>query len=913
VECLDEQAVLAFVAGNLDGVDRRRTEQHLDGCPECLAVVAEMGRLATGSGRPSIIDPLGAISSPSASARYEIGEEIARGGMGRIHAAFDRRLGRRVALKRLLTADAGLARRFAREVALTARLQHPAIVPIYDSGTLDDGTPFYAMRLITGRTLDRAAAEASRPEARLALLPAVMSAIEAVAYAHEEGVVHRDLKPQNVLVGPFGEAVVLDWGLAKDLGRPDEDDPQAPSASGPALSVSASELERVDGATMRLLRSAAESGATTHAGDVLGTLGYMAPEQLAGQPADERADVHGLGALLYHVLAGGPPRRRATEPLRPLDEVAPGLPVDLVAIVHRALAADRQTRYASARELADDLRRFQAGRLVEAHRYTTGELVRRWLRRHRAAVAVATVAVAVVALLAGLAIHRIVDARATAEAERGHAETQRDAAAGLVDFVLNDLRARLETVGRIDVLRGVGAEVSSYYDRVPAPPGPAGAAEWARRAKALTILGDAATAGGDLAAAERWFRAGLDDLRKAAALVPDDVTDEGICQSLMRIGDVRRAAGDLDQAHRAYEDCAILASPRARPDGRPRWRQLLASSRHNQALVAQSRGSLAAARPLLEASRDLAAQADDARLRYVIQHDLGRLLLDLGELDAARVAYAANLATARAAHQAKPDDAESQHDLASSLIDLANLDLLANQLERAEAAFTEGRGLILALTVRDPQNMEWQRSLALAENKLGEVAFARPDYPRALEHMRASLAIDARLSAADPQNVNLLRDVGVDESTVAEVEKGLRHPAVARAGFLRARAAFEQALALSPTSLLLQNDVAVVLADLGQVYIEPDRAAARAALDRAQALRRKLFAADDTPTERRQLAEVLLLYLDLPTQGAEAANRARIAEAHRLLEPLRGQAAKDMEIERVIDEVDRAWTRLGRP
>ena len=340
---------------------------------------------------------------------YAVEGEFARGGMGRILSARDRRLGRTVALKELQAVASPDARRFVREALVTARLQHPAIVPIYEAGRWPDGVPFYAMKLVTGRSLDALIRAAEGGLAgRLALLPHLLAVAEAVAYAHGQHIVHRDLKPANVLVGAFGETVVVDWGLAKDLGAPAtaDDDPAAVVGSG-------------------------GGGDDTVVGTVLGTPVYMAPEQARGQAVDERADVYALGAMLYYLLAGAPPRSgttvrevlaaAASERPRPVAEREPDAPPDLVAIVDKAMELQADRRYPTARELAEDLRRFQTGQLVSAHRYSPGELVRRWVRQHRAAVTVAAVlGLALAAAVAGgfLAVRR--QAR-IAEAERDRA------------------------------------------------------------------------------------------------------------------------------------------------------------------------------------------------------------------------------------------------------------------------------------------------------------------------------------------------------------------------------------------------------------------------------------------------------------------------------------------------------------
>jgi serine/threonine protein kinase len=324
--------------------------------------------------------PLPAVESD----RYVLEREIGSGGMGRVFAASDLRLERPVAIKMLRVRDAGLIARFEREVKLAARLQHPGVVPVYDAGFWPSGEPYLVMKLVLGQSFGRVIRDAETPADRLALLPHVLVAAEAVAYAHDQGVVHRDLKPINILVGAFGETIVLDWGLAKDLRGVVDDQAVAPSIP------------------------AAPSGADTVAGAVLGTPSYMAPEQAAGRPVDARADVYALGAILYHVLAGTAPHPpsivRPNEPPRPaavpLSELETWLPPDLRAIVEKAMAADPQSRYPTAFELAEDLRRFQAGQLVGARSYSRATRAARFVGRHPVAT-VAAVAAAAIALLAG--------------------------------------------------------------------------------------------------------------------------------------------------------------------------------------------------------------------------------------------------------------------------------------------------------------------------------------------------------------------------------------------------------------------------------------------------------------------------------------------------------------------------------
>jgi len=340
--------------------------------------------------------------------RYQSAGEHARGGLGRVIRARDRALGRTVAVKELLTPSAGGEARFVREALITARLQHPGVVPVHEAGRWPSGEPYYVMKLISGRSLKDMIAERARLEDRLALLPTVIAVAKTIAYAHSEGIIHRDIKPANVMIGEFGETVVVDWGIAKDrratTGEADE----------PA---------------------AAASGALATAG-VLGTPAYMPPEQARGEEVDERADVYALGALLYELLAGRAPyagedstsviERVLAGPPAEVDVLAPGAPAELVAIVEAAMARDRNDRYPDARQLADDLERFQTGQLVSAHRYSTMTLMRRWTARHRAAVAAAVVTVAAIAIAGGLAFRSVVRERNLARAESEAASTARD-------------------------------------------------------------------------------------------------------------------------------------------------------------------------------------------------------------------------------------------------------------------------------------------------------------------------------------------------------------------------------------------------------------------------------------------------------------------------------------------------------
>jgi serine/threonine-protein kinase len=348
---------------------------------------------------------------PEARERYTLSRLHATGGIGRVWLAHDDSLGRDVALKELRperAAQPAVWARFLREARITGQLEHPGIVPIYEVGRRpDDQGPFYTMRFVRGRTLAEAAAsyhqkrgrgEAGPLELR-ELLTAFVGICNAVAYAHSRGVLHRDLKPQNVVLGDYGEVIVLDWGLARLLGQPDGD----------------------GDAGLRPVAVEAEGGGTMQ-GQVLGTPAYMSPEQAEGRldrlgPA---TDVYGLGAILYEILTGRAPFTGADtiailrqvvhdSPARPRSVVA-RTPAALEAVCLKALTKQPAERYASAKELAGEVQQWLAGEPVAAYREPWTVRAGRWVKRHR--VLVTSAAAAGLVSLIGLAVVLGLQARA---------------------------------------------------------------------------------------------------------------------------------------------------------------------------------------------------------------------------------------------------------------------------------------------------------------------------------------------------------------------------------------------------------------------------------------------------------------------------------------------------------------------
>jgi tetratricopeptide (TPR) repeat protein len=353
--------------------------------------------------------------------RYEIEGELARGGMGAIHSVVDRDLRRRIAMKVALavggdakSADAIEADRLARfldEAQITGQLDHPGIVPVHELGLDGSGRVYFTMRLVRGRELGKIFELARRGEegwTQPRALNVLLRVCEAIAYAHSKGVVHRDLKPSNVMVGRFGEVYVMDWGLAKVLGRAEAAIPR-----GPRLS---------DGPTPPLM---------TAAGDVMGTPAYMSPEQARGENdcVDERTDVYAVGAILYQFLAGHAPYGDSKDrqhgrstwlslldgPPTSLRALRVDLPPELVAICERAMERDLSRRYQDISSLAADLNAWLEGRVVRAYETGAWAEARKWVRRNRA-LSIASAA-AILILIGGTITSSLLYVRASDNAE----------------------------------------------------------------------------------------------------------------------------------------------------------------------------------------------------------------------------------------------------------------------------------------------------------------------------------------------------------------------------------------------------------------------------------------------------------------------------------------------------------------
>jgi eukaryotic-like serine/threonine-protein kinase len=404
---------------------------------ECLAQIADpqldasLARVGAGStehdGDPDRTATYSVGTATSDGQRFRVLRPHARGGLGEVFVALDAELHREVALKQILEkhADDPVSRqRFVAEAEITGGLEHPGVVPVYGLGTYDGGRPYYAMRFIKGDSLKEAidhfhshrslhspapvvgegqggGAGDSRDLELRKLLRRFLDICNAIDYAHSRGVIHRDIKPANVIVGKHGETLVVDWGLAKPLGRVEPG---------------------TDSGERTLMLSSASGSTDTLPGSALGTPAYMSPEQARGEldRLGPQSDVYGLGATLYCLLTGRPPYEGEDigELLRKVQrgDVLPPRTLDaaidraLEAVCLKAMALQPEDRYATCRALADDVERWMADEPVSAWREPLLLRARRWARRNRTAVA--SLAAGVLVALAGTATVLAVQTRA---------------------------------------------------------------------------------------------------------------------------------------------------------------------------------------------------------------------------------------------------------------------------------------------------------------------------------------------------------------------------------------------------------------------------------------------------------------------------------------------------------------------
>lgn len=644
-----------------------------------------------------------------------------------------------------------------------------------------------------GSLVDWAAAAGGLAEIPLPVrLELVAEVAEALAAAHSVGILHKDVKPENVLVAidrdgrPRAQLTDFGIGLLTEEGK-----------------------LGLEGITV--LGFTGTSSPTESSGS--GTVRYMAPELLEGKPASIQADVYSLGVVLYQMVAGDFSRALAPGWQRDVEDEL--LAEDLADLVD----GRPERRPASATEVAERLRSLEARRAAreaEGRAREAAEAARlaleRAQRRRKVATVVAAAALVVLAVV-GVLAYRERQARRTADLRQRQAED-------LIEFMLVDLRQKLQPVGRLEILEGVGAKAMDYFAAVPE--GELSDAELARRSQALYQIGDVRVQQGRMAEAIPPFE---ESLRLAKALADRDPDDPqrlfDLAQSHFWLGSAHRKQGDLDAARAQFMSYFDLALRLVQQEPAKReWNMELAYAYTNLGAVQEAQGDLAAATQSVQRSVDIKRRLvvggpESSDLQASLANGLSwlaRVLEKQGDLRGALAAYRQERVLRARLASDQPDDAAARYLLAGNASHLADVRLALGQPRAALTHLAEMRSLLQDLTSLDPDNQEWRRNLAVCNRQAGQAHLALREPKAAEVALKTAQALFAELPAEGLASFDWQRDLGW-------IEVDLAAAALARGDNAAASARAERSLARLAPLLTKKPDDRLTLSLLGHAHL----------------------------------------------------------------------------------------------
>jgi serine/threonine-protein kinase len=790
-----------------------------------LAAVADpvvqqtLGHLPPANG-PVLISTV--AYQPESRQRYTLSRLHATGGIGQVWLARDTDLGRDVALKELRPErqdQPAIRARFVEEGRVTGQLEHPGIVPVYELARDAEGSrPFYTMRFIRGRTLQEAArsyhkkradGQAGPLELR-ELLTAFVAVCNAVAYAHARGVIHRDLKPQNVILGDFGEAMVVDWGLAKVVGRA-EDSSQLP-------------VDVPDGGR----------GETVQ-GQLLGTPAYMAPEQAEGRldQIDRLSDVYGLGAVLYEVLTGRPPftAEDTQSLLRQVIHEAPPTPRQLVsaipsaleAVCLKALAKRREERYGSASDLAREVERFLAEEPVAAYREPLPARLARWGRRHRTllASAAALLVAAVLALGAGILLlgraNRLVQEQRD-EAQRQEAVARRNfqRARQAVDTYLTEVsEEQLLNQPSMEPLRQrLLRSALEYYqafvkERQDDPSVQRDLAEAYRR------LGEISNELGDKKQARENLQKAIELFEGLRQTESEELTlQAGLARSYYTLAyaqafDKQPAEGEVS-AKRAIP---LLEQLRAAQPGASEYGRMLGRAYD---LIAQSRintGKSSTAQPfadqaiaiLRRTTQEAPTDIEAKRLLALASNNLSILCRRLGQPETQKAALQDAVTSYQEILKVDPQN-PCRSNLALSLENVGRWHQEAGRFTACEVPLEEAYRILQKLTEESRQVARYKEWLGFAHLFLGIAKSSQGQTTAARRHLQEALAIHEAQNR-DNYNDDRLETIGQEQFSLGCLEGECGEVGVGIERLQKARAMFQQLTGTYPEDPIFLSEL----------------------------------------------------------------------------------------------------------
>ncbi len=756
-------------------------------------------------------------TATSEGQRFRVLRPHAKGGLGAVFVALDAELNREVALKQILDhhADDPVSRqRFLIEAEITGGLEHPGIVPVYGLGTYDGGRPYYAMRFIKGDSLkeaiDQFHGDASHPSglagrslALRKLLRRFTDVCNAIDYAHSRGILHRDIKPGNIIIGKHGETLVVDWGLAKPLGQAE------PGQSSDERAI---------------VPSGASGSAETLPGTALGTPAYMSPEQARGEleRLGPRSDVYSLGATLYCLLTGRKPfegedigellhKVQRGEFVRPR-QLDPSQDKALEAVCLKAMAAKPEDRYASCRALAEDVERWMADEAVSAHREAWTERLARWTRRHRAraqAVAAALLAVASIATVAALLVDRARRAEKAARAKVTQSFIAERSAKAAADASLKQATVNLGLARQA---------VEEYFTRVSQD-------TLLKRQDAPSVRDLRELRKDLLDVALRYYQT------FASQHVDDSSLQLELAKAYGRVGEITAEIGSKERALEAHQhEMEIWTKLAATAPGDATTLRGLGESHFDIGVLERQLGRTAVALSsydqALAISERLAVEHPEVPNQLALAKTLaarGSLLSDLGRGADAMLSYERALAVYEGLAAKAPANAGYQDGVASAYNNIAVAQIKTRHVALALAAFERALEIRERVAAAHPTVVQYQKNLAMAYKNIALLKSETNHPTEALAAYERAREIRARLVAENPtvsqlqyELAHTLLELGIHHRTTGQTEQAL-------ATYAESGAILTRLVAANPSVTNFQDKLLAIWTNSANIHSQSGR------------------------------------------------------------------------------------------